>query len=279
MKTVNGYIMEYLEWFQHECYPTQTELYNRNYDRMNLRSTLRNKVKERAAFHHIVKEKLRELWIKENKETGIALEEEVKDPNYEPPLTGAVSESEPEKELEKKRVGRDDTSVKRIREKGKEDLQIEDNREQLEQDKEEEDADLVKGKRKKETMGRKAVSSVKRRRRRTAAQSSQSTGNDSKPSPQSSVFLSRPSSPAAEPAIPATRLAFPPTLFDQLVQWEAAEVTRQLQPTSFLPAVQESQVPSPAPTENREDDDDSGEQYTLQERYFTSARPTTDRHR
>ena len=162
MKTVNGYIMEYLEWFQHECYPTQTELYNRNYDRMNLRSTLRNKVKERAAFHHIVKEKLRELWIKENKETGIALEE-VKDPNYEPPLTGAVSESEPEKELEKKRVGRDDTSVKRIREKGKEDLQIEDNREQLEQDKEEEDADLVKGKRKKETMGRKAVSSVKRR--------------------------------------------------------------------------------------------------------------------
>ena len=87
-----------------------------------------------------------------------------------------------------------------------------------------------------------------RRRRRTAAQSSQSTGNDSKPSPQSSVFLSRPSSPAAEPAIPATRLAFPPTLFDQLVQWEAAEVTRQLQPTSFLPAVQESQVPSPAPT-------------------------------
>ena len=162
MKTVNGYIMEYLEWFQHECYPTQTELYNRNYDRMNLRSTLRNKVKERAAFHHIVKEKLRELWIKENKETGIALEE-VKDPNYEPPLTGAVSESEPEKELEKKRVGRDDTSVKRIREKGKEDLQIEDNREQLEQDKEEEDADLVKGKTKKETMGRKAVSSVKRR--------------------------------------------------------------------------------------------------------------------
>ena len=162
MKTVNGYIMEYLEWFQHECYPTQTELYNRNYDRMNLRSTLRNKVKERAAFHHIVKEKLRELWIKENKETGIALEE-VKDPNYEPPLTGAVSESEPEKELEKKRVGRDDTSVKRIREKGKEDLQIEDNREQLEQDKKEEDADLVKGKRKKETMGRKAVSSVKRR--------------------------------------------------------------------------------------------------------------------
>lgn len=162
MKTVNGYIMEYLERFQHECYPTQTELYNRNYDRMNLRSTLRNKVKERAAFHHIVKEKLRELWIKENKETGIALEE-VKDPNYEPPLTGAVSESEPEKELEKKRVGRDDTSVKRIREKGKEDLQIEDNREQLEQDKEEEDADLVKGKRKKETMGRKAVSSVKRR--------------------------------------------------------------------------------------------------------------------
>ena len=77
------------------------------------------------------------------------------------------------------------------------------------------------------------------RRRHTAAQSSQSTGTDSKPDPQSSVFLSGPSSPAAEPAIPATRLAFPPTLFDQLVQWEAAEVTRQLQPASFLSAVQE----------------------------------------
>lgn len=159
---MNGYIMEYLEWFQHECYPTQTELCNRNYDRMNLRSTLRNKVTERAAFHHIVKEKLRELCIKENKETGIALEEEVKDPNYEPPLTGAKSESEPEEELEKKRAGRDDTSVKRIREKHQKDQQIEDKRE-LEQDKEKEDADLVKGKRKKETMGRKAVSSVKRR--------------------------------------------------------------------------------------------------------------------
>ena len=61
------------------------------------------------------------------------------------------------------RAGRDDTSVKRIREKDQKNQQIEDKREQLEQDKEEEDADLVKGKRKKETMGRKAVSSVKRR--------------------------------------------------------------------------------------------------------------------
>ena len=41
--------------------------------------------------------------------------------------------------------------------------------------------------------------------------------------------------------------AFPPALFDQLVQRVAAEVTRQLQPASFLPAVQEPQVPSPAP--------------------------------
>lgn len=164
MNTVNGCIMEYLEWFQNECYPTQKELCNRNYDGMNLCSTLRNEVKERAAFHHFVKEKLRELRIKENEETGVALEEEVKDPNYEPPLTGAASESEPEEELQKKRAGKDHASVKRIREKEQEDLQIEDEREQLEQEKEEEDADLVKEKRKKETVGRKAVSSLKRRR-------------------------------------------------------------------------------------------------------------------
>lgn len=63
----------------------------------------------------------------------------------------------------KKKAGKDDTSVKRIREKDEEDLQIKDKRKQLEQEKEEEDADLAKGKRKKETMGRKAVSSVKRR--------------------------------------------------------------------------------------------------------------------
>ena len=37
--------------------------------------------------------------------------------------------------------------------------------------------------------------------------------------------------------------------------------------------------PPPLNQENREDNDDSGEQYTLQEDYFTSARPTTDRHR
>ena len=50
-----------------------------------------------------------------------------------------------------------------------------------------------------------------------------------------------------EPAIPATGPAFPPTLFDQLVQWVAAEVTRQLQPDLYSPAVQAPQVPSPAP--------------------------------
>ena len=42
-------------------------------------------------------------------------------------------------------------------------------------------------------------------------------------------------------------LSFLLLLFDQLVQRVAAEVTRQLQPASFLPAVQEPQVPSPAP--------------------------------
>ena len=77
------------------------------------------------------------------------------------------------------------------------------------------------------------------RRRRTAAPSLQSRGNDSETAAQSAVLLSGPSSHAFEPAIPATGPAFPPALFDQLVQRVAAEVTRQLQPASSLPAVQE----------------------------------------
>ena len=85
------------------------------------------------------------------------------------------------------------------------------------------------------------------RRRRTAAPSLPSSGNDSEPAPQPAVLLSGPSSHASEPAIPATGTAFPPTLFDQLVQRVAAEVTRQLQPASSSPAFQEPQVPSPAP--------------------------------
>ena len=85
------------------------------------------------------------------------------------------------------------------------------------------------------------------RRRHTAATSLPSSGNDSETAAQSAVLLSGPSSHASEPAIPATGPAFPPALFDQLVQRVAAEVTRQLQPASFLPAVQEPQVPSPAP--------------------------------
>ena len=85
------------------------------------------------------------------------------------------------------------------------------------------------------------------RRRRTVAPSLPSSGNDSETAAQSAVLLSGPSLHASEPAIPATGPAFPPALFDQLVQRVAAEVTRQLQPASFLPAVQEPQVPSPAP--------------------------------
>ncbi|CAH3135465.1 unnamed protein product, partial [Porites lobata] len=85
------------------------------------------------------------------------------------------------------------------------------------------------------------------RRRRTAAPSLPSSGNDSETAAQSAVLLSGPSSHASEPAIPTTGPAFPPALFDQLVQRVAAEVTRQLQPASLLPAVQEPQVPSPPP--------------------------------
>lgn len=86
-----------------------------------------------------------------------------------------------------------------------------------------------------------------RRRRRTTAPSLPSSCNVSEPATQSAVLLSGPSSHNSEPAIPATRPTFPPAVFDQLVQQVAAEVTRQLQPISFLPAVQEPQVSSPAP--------------------------------
>lgn len=83
------------------------------------------------------------------------------------------------------------------------------------------------------------------RRRRTAAPSLPASDSDT--AAQSAVLLSGPSSHASEPAIPAAGPVFPPALFDQLVQRVAAEVTRQLQPAPLLPAVQEPQVPSPAP--------------------------------
>ena len=79
------------------------------------------------------------------------------------------------------------------------------------------------------------------RRRRTAAPSLPSRGNDGETAAQSAVLFSGPFSHASEPAILATGPVFPPALFDQLVQRVAAEVTRQLQPASFLPAVQEPQ--------------------------------------
>ena len=67
------------------------------------------------------------------------------------------------------------------------------------------------------------------RRRRTATPSLPSSGNNSETAAQSAVLLPGPSSHASEPAIPATGPAFPPALLDQLVQWAAAEVTRQLE--------------------------------------------------
>ena len=76
------------------------------------------------------------------------------------------------------------------------------------------------------------------RRRRTAV------SNDSDLVALSSI-PSKPSSAAGERPIPATRLVFPPALFDQLVQQVAAEVTRQLLPASSSPAVQVPQGPSP----------------------------------
>ncbi|PFX16045.1 hypothetical protein AWC38_SpisGene19712 [Stylophora pistillata] len=84
-------------------------------------------------------------------------------------------------------------------------------------------------------------------RRRTAAPSLPSGGNDSDLPSQPAILHSVPSSQASDPTISATIPAFPPALLDQLVQHIAAEVTRQLQPASFPPASQESQVPSPTP--------------------------------
>lgn len=81
------------------------------------------------------------------------------------------------------------------------------------------------------------------RRRRTAAHSSHSSCNDSEPAPQSSVLLSGPSSPA----VIAPEPAFPPALFDQLVNRVATEVTRHFQSASSSPAGQELLGPSPAP--------------------------------
>ena len=58
--------------------------------------------------------------------------------------------------------------------------------------------------------------------------------------------------PAAEPVEPAPPVApaavppFPPALFEQLVHRVATEVTKQLQPPSSSPAVQEPRVASPA---------------------------------
>ncbi|PFX27327.1 hypothetical protein AWC38_SpisGene7982 [Stylophora pistillata] len=83
------------------------------------------------------------------------------------------------------------------------------------------------------------------RRRRTAAPSLPSSGNDSDLPSQPAVLHSVPSSHASERTISATIPAFPPALLDQLVQHVAAEVTRQFQPASFPPAIQESQVPFP----------------------------------
>ena len=70
-------------------------------------------------------------------------------------------------------------------------------------------------------------------RRRTAADTSE-------PAPPV------PPVPAVEPVIPAAVPAFPPALFAQLVQQVAAEVTKQLQPASPSPTVQEPRVASPA---------------------------------
>ena len=77
-------------------------------------------------------------------------------------------------------------------------------------------------------------------RRRPAAHTSESA-----PAVPPVTLVSEPSLPAAEPVIPAAVPAFPPALFAQLVQCVATEITKQLQPASFSPAVQEPRVASP----------------------------------
>ena len=80
------------------------------------------------------------------------------------------------------------------------------------------------------------------RRRRHAARASE----PAPPVPAAEPVQPAPPVPTAEPFTPAAVPAFPPDLFEQLVQRVAAEVTKQLQPASSLSAVQEPRVASPA---------------------------------
>lgn len=66
------------------------------------------------------------------------------------------------------------------------------------------------------------------------------------PVPAAEPVARAPPAPMAEPVTPAAVPAFPPALFEQLVQRVATEVTKQLLPPSSSPAVQEPRVASPA---------------------------------
>ena len=80
------------------------------------------------------------------------------------------------------------------------------------------------------------------RRRRPAAHARE----PAPPVPAAETVGPAPPAPTAESVTPAAVPAFPPALFEQLVQRVATEVTKQLQPPSSLPAVQEPRVASPA---------------------------------
>ena len=66
------------------------------------------------------------------------------------------------------------------------------------------------------------------------------------PVPAAKPVEPAPNVPMAEPVTPEAIPAFPPTLFEQLVQRVAAEETKQLQPVLSSPTVQEPRVASPA---------------------------------
>ena len=80
-------------------------------------------------------------------------------------------------------------------------------------------------------------------RRRHPAAHANETGP---PVPAAVPVEAAPAVPTAKPLTPAAVPAFPPALFEQLVQRVAAEVTKQLQPVLSSSAVQELRVASPA---------------------------------
>ena len=113
---INGCIMEYLEWFQKECYPKQNDLCDRKYNGEDLCDTFLLELRDREKFHDFVQSKLRESRLKHNEEVCTELEEIIKDPNYEPQSelpSQSESESEENQMAQNKKKGKNTVGMKR----------------------------------------------------------------------------------------------------------------------------------------------------------------------